>query len=133
MSSGNVGYAQGQQDQTYQDTRMSVASLQDLGIVIRSWSDARDAGHPPTIRSNREEAHLRGECYGRGNGAQPIFAMIGIEDIKTLEGRLLRIVEAAFGDPIQRKAVKDLIRAQLWFDWIPNLDTDSSSCGMPPE
>lgn len=33
---------------------------------------------------------------------------------KLLEGRLLTVIEATFSDPVQRKAVKDLVRNSIW-------------------
>lgn len=33
---------------------------------------------------------------------------------KLLEGRLLTVIEASFSDPVQRKAVKDLVRNSIW-------------------
>ena len=33
---------------------------------------------------------------------------------KLLEGRLLTVIEASFSDPVQRKAVKDLVRNTVW-------------------
>lgn len=33
---------------------------------------------------------------------------------KYLEGRLLTVIEASFSDPVQRKAVKDLVRNTVW-------------------
>ena len=33
---------------------------------------------------------------------------------KLLEGRLLTVMEASFSDPVQRKAVKDLVRNTVW-------------------
>lgn len=67
------------------------------------------------------------------NGDQPLFALLGYEDICTLEGKLLTINDATQSDPTQRKAVKDLIRQTLWWHWVPSLHRDPSqpSGGMP--
>lgn len=81
--------------------------------------------------SGRESAHMKGDAYSPLNGQQPIFALLGYDDLRTLEGRLLTITDASFSDREQRKAVKDLIRNAIWFDWVPNLDTDDSSHGKP--
>ena len=81
--------------------------------------------------SERESAHWKGECYGPLNGRQPIFALVGYHDIRTLEGRLLTIVDAAFSDREQRKAFKDLVRAAIWVNWVRHLDTDDPSGGVP--
>lgn len=88
---------------------------------------------PNTGRSNnqRERAHRAGKLTSPLNGEQPIFALLGYDDIRTLEGRLLTIVDATFGDPLQRKAFKDLVRNAIWFDWAPNLDTDDIHIGKP--
>lgn len=67
------------------------------------------------------------------NGDQSIFALLGWEDLRNLEGKLLTILDASFSDPTQRKAVKDLVRQSIWWQWVPTLDThpDSSTGGMP--
>lgn len=78
----------------------------------------------------REHAHLNGELHSPLNGRQPIFALLGYEDIRSLEGRLLTIMDASFTDREQRKAAKDLVRNAIWFDWAPNLDMDGSG-GKP--
>lgn len=80
---------------------------------------------------DREQAHRRGRAHSQLNGEQPIFALLGYEDIQSLEGRLLTIMDASFTDREQRKAVKDLVRNAVWFDWVPNLDTDDSTRGKP--
>lgn len=81
--------------------------------------------------SSREIAHEKGLSYSPMNGEQPIFALLSYSDINSLYGRLLTIVDASFTDREQRKAVKDLVRNALWFDWVPNLDTDDPSHGAP--
>ena len=79
----------------------------------------------------RERAHRAGKLINPLNGEQQIFALLGYDDVRTLEGRLLTIVDATFGDPQQRKAFKDLVRKELWFNWVRYLDTDSEHVGMP--
>ena len=39
-----------------------------------------------------------------------------VSDVRQLEGKMLTIVEAALSDPEQRKAVKDIVRQEIW-DW----------------
>ena len=79
----------------------------------------------------REAAHQKGECNSALNGRQPIFALLGYDDVQTLQGRLLTIVDASFSDAVQRKAFKDLVRKEIWFNWVKYLDTDEPSGGMP--
>jgi hypothetical protein len=81
--------------------------------------------------TGRENAHMKGECYSPLNGQQPIFALLGYDDIRNLDGRLLTIIDASFSDREQRRAVKNLVRNALWFDWVPNLDTDDRHIGKP--
>ena len=57
------------------------------------------------------------------------FACIYYQEIQHLEGRLLTIIDAAFVDREQRKAVKDLVRKTLWIDWAHNLE---GKCGSIP-
>lgn len=71
-----------------------------------------------------------GEMFSPLNGKQPIFALLGYEDIRSLEGRLLTIMDASFTDREQRKAAKDLVRNAIWFDWVANLDMDGNG-GKP--
>lgn len=78
----------------------------------------------------RQSAHEQGQCQSPLNGKQPIFALLGYEDIRSLEGRLLTIVDASFTDREQRKAAKDLVRNAIWFDWVANLDMDGNG-GKP--
>lgn len=62
------------------------------------------------------------------------FAAIYYQEIQHLEGKLLTIVDAAFVDREQRKAVKDLIRKSIWIDWAHNLEAkcaDSVPIGIP--
>lgn len=80
---------------------------------------------------SRRESHYKGNCHSPLNGEQPIFALLGYSDIQSLEGRVLTIIDAAFVDREQRKAVKDLIRNAIWFDWVKNLDTDTPYVGKP--
>lgn len=66
------------------------------------------------------------------NGSQPLFALLGYNDIQSLEGRLLTLADATFTDPQQRKAFKDILRRTIWFDWVNHLDqTEAQSAGMP--
>lgn len=83
------------------------------------------------LGSGRIFAHERGNCYSNISGEKPIFALLAYDDIRTLEGRLLTIIDASFTDRTQRKAVRDLVRNAIWFDWAPNLDTDNPSHGKP--
>lgn len=69
------------------------------------------------------------------NGIQPLFALLGWDDVRTLEGKLLTIMDASTPDLVQRKAIKDLVRQTIWWHWVPHLDTcpDSQTGGMPVE
>lgn len=51
------------------------------------------------------------------------------QDISRLEGGLLTVIDAAFADPIQRKATKDLVRRHLW-DWFQMELTQIEGEGM---
>lgn len=92
-----------------------VKSSQNIGIGNGIWKDV--------------------EVDSPLNGQQPLFALLGYGDVRTLEGRLLTIMDASFGDPSQRKAVKDLVRQAIWWHWVPNLhtDPDQHTGGMPVE
>lgn len=62
------------------------------------------------------------------------YAAIYYQDIQHLEGKILTIVDASFVDREQRKAVKDLIRRAIWFDWCSNLEAKTEpkmEQGMP--
>lgn len=39
---------------------------------------------------------------------------VGSGSVNDLLGNLLTIVDASFGDPVQRKAVKDLVSQKVW-------------------
>lgn len=105
-------------------------SMENIGGLTGIWRDY-SAQDEACVGGGREGAHRNGEMYSSLNGRQPIFALLGYHDIQTLEGRLLTIVDASFSDPIQRKAFKDLIRKEIWFNWVRYLDTDEPSGGMP--
>lgn len=96
--------------------------------------------HPDTVArgevlnqplSSRDWAHRDGHCYSEINGAKPVFAFLSYDDIRSLEGKLLTIADAAFNDQQQRKAFKDLVRHAIWFDWAKHLDTDDPRIGLP--
>lgn len=57
-------------------------------------------------------------------GDMGFFAAIYHGNIQNLEGKILTIVDASFVDREQRKAVKDLIRRAIWFDWAGNLEAN---------
>lgn len=88
---------------------------------------------PNTARSmlQRERAHRAGKLTSELNGEQPIFALLGYDDIRNLEGKLLTIVDASFQDREQRRAFKSLVRRTIWFEWAKYLDTDDVHVGMP--
>lgn len=56
------------------------------------------------------------------NGEQPYFARVGYDDMRTLTGRILTIVDASYGDAVQRKAVKDLMKQAIWWGWAEHLE-----------
>jgi len=99
-------------------------AVQDYGINHPDKNGAHSIGQ-------REAAHRQAQCHSPLNGRQPIFALLGYEDIRTLEGRLLTLVDASFSDQTQRKAFKDMLRRELWFNWVRFLDTDDPSGGIP--
>lgn len=74
-----------------------------------------------------------GSVHSALNGIQPVFAILGYEDLRTLEGKLLTLADASFFDSQQRKAFKDLIRQTIWWQWVPSLDhgPNPTSHGMP--
>lgn len=78
----------------------------------------------------RRTAHEEGKVHSALNGRLPLFALLSYEDIRSLEGRLLTIMDASFTDREQRKAAKDLVRNAIWFDWVANLDMDGNG-GKP--
>lgn len=90
--------------------------------------DPPNSGRPT---GQRERAHREGKCTSPLTGLQPIFALLGYEDIRNLEGKLLTIVDASFQDREQRRAVKSLVRRAIWFEWVKYLDTDDVHVGMP--
>ena len=63
-----------------------------------------------------------------------LFAVIHRNDIGILEGKILTIVDASVADKQQNKALKDIIRRAIWFDWAENLiKTSPQSCDSMPE
>lgn len=83
-----------------------------------------------------EGGGFRVECEnpdGLGWGTT-YYGMITHMDIQNLEGKLLTIADASFQDKEQRKAVKDILRRTLWFDWVENSvykGKDPGPVGMP--
>lgn len=108
-------------------------TLEQLSAFLRISSAEAGEDAPDCARSIciREQAHREGELFSPLNGQQPIYALLGYHDLQTLEGRLLTIIDASFSDQQQRKAVKDLVRNALWWDWVKYLDTDDQHIGKP--
>lgn len=108
-------------------------TVDSIGACLRTYVSENQAEPLTACRttSARERAHQQGEVYSPLNGRQPIFALLGYDDIRSLEGKLLTIVDASFSDQQQRKAVKDLVRNALWWDWVKYLDTDDHHVGKP--
>jgi len=75
-----------------------------------------------SIIGQREAAHAVGKCCSPLNGTQGIYALLGDQDIATLEGQLLTLVDATLSDPRQCKAFKDVLRQILWRQWVDMLD-----------
>jgi hypothetical protein len=50
-------------------------------------------------------------------------------DISHLEGRLLTIVDSSISDPVQRKAMKDLVTQAVWEKWF-NIARTQSELGV---
>jgi hypothetical protein len=114
--------------------RIDLASVMGISEALQLYraehpNDSRcaEAGSPACWR---RDAHEEGKVHSALNGRQPLFALLGYEDIRSLEGRLLTIVDASFTDREQRKAAKDLVRNAIWFDWVANLDMDGNG-GKP--
>lgn len=61
------------------------------------------------------------------------YAWLQYEDIGNLEGKMLTIIDACISEQKQNKAMKDLIRRAIWFDWVENLDRveENLPVGMP--
>lgn len=74
-----------------------------------------------------------GKANSRLNGEQPLFVALGYEDLRSLEGKLLTLIDASFSDAVQRKAFKDIVRQTIWWHWVPGLDhgPNAPSVGMP--
>lgn len=124
IAEGAVNLIAGQEPQLYAES-----VFQCMLMIPRYLKDHPEEGAHST--SSREAAHIGSHCYSELNGEQAVFAFLGYKDIQTLEGRLLTIVDAAFPDLAQRKAVKALVRNAIWFDWVPNLDADEPKRGKP--
>jgi len=64
------------------------------------------------------------------------YGLISYEGLRGLEGKILTIIDAAFQDREQRKAVKDIVRRTFWFDWVQNTlyrGKGDMPVGMPSE
>lgn len=108
-------------------------SINSIAQLLRNYATDHYPGRKqgPVPIDSREVAHIDGQCYSPLNGKQPIFALVSYQDIQTLEGRLLTLVDASFPDREQRKAFKDLVRQAIWWGWVGKLDTDDPSHGIP--
>lgn len=63
------------------------------------------------------------------------YGLITYESLQNLEGKVLTLIDAAFADKEQRKAMKDIFRRTFWFDWVENgvyKGKNSLPVGMPP-
>ena len=111
-------------------TLFQVGGPPSAGTIAALAQSLRDREYA-ACSGPREAAHQSGECYSQLNTRQPIFALLGYEDIRNLEGKLLTVVDASFQDREQRRAVKSLVRRAIWFEWVKYLDTDDVHVGMP--
>jgi hypothetical protein len=112
--------------------RIYLDSIQGVSDALAIYKvEHPDPPNEACSPDSRRFAHEQGKLYSRLNGAQPIFALVGRDDLNTLYGRLLTLADASFADQVQRKAFKDMVRTVFWFNWVPNLDTDEPSHGAP--
>lgn len=58
------------------------------------------------------------------------YAWLQYDDIKHLEGKILTIIDAAIGELKQNKAIKDIIRRTIWFDWSASLEKVDPEMGQ---
>jgi hypothetical protein len=73
------------------------------------------------------------EDTGTHEEMQPFYARLRYDDIRSLEGKMLTILDASIGEPRQNKAIKDIVRRAIWFDWSNTLDKTcpQMDSGMP--
>lgn len=43
-----------------------------------------------------------------------VMYMLFSRAIQELEGKILTVIDASISDPVQRKAIKDLVRPMIW-------------------
>lgn len=51
-----------------------------------------------------------------------VYALLDYRDIGAIEGKILTVIDASVSDAVQRKAMKDIVRNIIWFDWVQSLD-----------
>lgn len=74
---------------------------------------------PSLANDVKVEAVVRTDFDPEGDSVQTsddLDPVIFIENINNLNGQILTIADAAFQDPAQRKAAKDLLQKAIW-DW----------------
>jgi len=62
------------------------------------------------------------------------YGLVPYEALQNLEGKILTLIDATFTDKEQRKAMKDVFRRTLWFDWVENSiykGKDTMPVGIP--
>lgn len=136
LSGGQIETGPAAEDTATTGRGFSFETITGLSEVIQAYArelEAREAklGTFGEVISSRRLAHKGGKAYSRLNGIQPIFALVGHEDLQTLYGRLMTLADATFSNRQQCAAFKDLLRSTFWFQWVPNLDCDEPNCGAP--
>lgn len=53
-----------------------------------------------------------------------VMYVISTHSIGDLEGRVLTLIDASMSDPVQRKAMKDLLRPMIW-NWAADSNMES--------
>ncbi len=103
----------------------SLERIESIARYLSQFISSVPSNQARATPSAREYAHEQGECHSNLSGTQPIYVLLSYRDIQMLEGKLLTVIDAAFSDLTQRKAVKDLMRGVIWTSWLPNLDIDN--------
>lgn len=63
---------------------------------------------------SKKLSSVPGSLVGANSPSDMVGYVIFSDSIQGLEGKILTFVDASISDPIQRKAMKDLLRSMIW-------------------
>lgn len=104
--------------------------MSKVKLIVRSYNSLDFGNVTEIVQSLAKDQHIVGiietefepEEDGGVRASDGIETVIELSDINNLQGRMLTIAEASCSDPEQRKALKDLIKQEVWSWYTERMD-----------